>query len=141
MRIRNPASGTPIAWKSGQTTYVPLWDRMEGAWLWTRIKKYPKLIVSVPLVGALPMLNKRFVEASSYRKVQVFQTIYIEGPHVQVVLVPKDAIILTTGIGFHVKFKRILGLRQCQGLGKPWSPSWISEPSKASYFFNFSKFV
>jgi hypothetical protein len=21
--------------KSGQTTFVPLWDRMEGAWLWT----------------------------------------------------------------------------------------------------------
>jgi hypothetical protein len=22
-------------WKSGKTTYVRLWDRMEGAWLWT----------------------------------------------------------------------------------------------------------
>ncbi len=20
---------------AGQTTYIPLWDRMEGAWLWT----------------------------------------------------------------------------------------------------------
>ncbi len=27
--------GTLIGWKSGQTTFVPLWDRMEGAWLWT----------------------------------------------------------------------------------------------------------
>ncbi len=25
-----------IGWKSGKTTYVPLWERMEGAWLWTR---------------------------------------------------------------------------------------------------------
>ncbi len=25
-----------IGWKSGKTTYVPLWDRMEGAWLWTQ---------------------------------------------------------------------------------------------------------
>ncbi len=24
-----------IGWKSGKTTYVPLWDRMGGAWLWT----------------------------------------------------------------------------------------------------------
>jgi hypothetical protein len=24
--------------KSGQTTFVPLWDRMEGAWLWTQMK-------------------------------------------------------------------------------------------------------
>jgi hypothetical protein len=26
---------TLIGLKSGQTTYVPLWDRIEGAWLWT----------------------------------------------------------------------------------------------------------
>ncbi len=24
-----------IGWKSGKTTYVSLWDRMEGAWLRT----------------------------------------------------------------------------------------------------------
>jgi hypothetical protein len=24
-----------MGWKSGQTTFVPLRDRMEGAWLWT----------------------------------------------------------------------------------------------------------
>jgi hypothetical protein len=29
------SSGTLIGWKSGQTTFVPLWDRMEGAWLRT----------------------------------------------------------------------------------------------------------
>jgi hypothetical protein len=30
-------SGTLIGWKSGKTnhSYVPLWDRIEGAWLWT----------------------------------------------------------------------------------------------------------
>jgi hypothetical protein len=27
------SSGTPIGWKSGQTTFVPLRGRMEGAWL------------------------------------------------------------------------------------------------------------
>ncbi len=31
----NRISGTLIGWKSGQTTYFPLWDRMEGSWLWT----------------------------------------------------------------------------------------------------------
>ena len=30
------SSGTLIGWKSGQTTFIPLWDRMEGAWLWTQ---------------------------------------------------------------------------------------------------------
>jgi hypothetical protein len=26
---------TLIGWKFGQIANVPLWDRMEGAWLWT----------------------------------------------------------------------------------------------------------
>jgi hypothetical protein len=33
--MQTGSSGTLIGWKSGQTTYVPLWDRMEGAWLRT----------------------------------------------------------------------------------------------------------
>jgi hypothetical protein len=33
--MQTGSSGTPIGWKSGQTTFVPLWDRMEGAWLRT----------------------------------------------------------------------------------------------------------
>ncbi len=33
--LQTGSSETLIGWKSGQTTYVPLWDRMEGAWLWT----------------------------------------------------------------------------------------------------------
>jgi hypothetical protein len=33
--MQNGSSGTLIGWKSAQTTFVPLWDRMEGAWLWT----------------------------------------------------------------------------------------------------------
>jgi hypothetical protein len=34
------SSGTLIGWKSGQTTFIPLWDRMEGAWLWTLMSRY-----------------------------------------------------------------------------------------------------
>ncbi len=33
-----------IGWKPGQTTYVPLWDRMEGERLWTQ-GKIKKLLV------------------------------------------------------------------------------------------------
>ncbi len=33
------SSGTLIGWESGQTTFVPLWDRMEGAWLRTYGKR------------------------------------------------------------------------------------------------------
>jgi hypothetical protein len=33
--LQTGSSGTLIGWKSGQTTYVPLWDRMEGSWLRT----------------------------------------------------------------------------------------------------------
>jgi hypothetical protein len=28
--MQTGSSGTLIGWKSGQTTFVPLWDRMEG---------------------------------------------------------------------------------------------------------------
>jgi hypothetical protein len=27
-----------IGWKPGQTTYIPIWDRMEGERLWTQGK-------------------------------------------------------------------------------------------------------
>jgi hypothetical protein len=30
-QMQTGSSGTLIGWKSGQTTFVPLWDRMEGA--------------------------------------------------------------------------------------------------------------
>jgi hypothetical protein len=33
----NRSFGNLIGWKSGQTTFIPLWDRMEGAWLWTLV--------------------------------------------------------------------------------------------------------
>jgi hypothetical protein len=37
-RLRQTGSSwTLIDWKSVQTTYVPLWDRMEGARLWTLV--------------------------------------------------------------------------------------------------------
>jgi hypothetical protein len=34
--MQTGSSGTLIGWKSGQTTFVPLWDRMEVAWLRTQ---------------------------------------------------------------------------------------------------------
>jgi len=34
--MQTGSSGTHIGWKSGQTTFISLWDRMEGAWLWTQ---------------------------------------------------------------------------------------------------------
>jgi hypothetical protein len=34
--MQTGSPGTLIGWKSGQTTFVPLWDRMEGAWLRTQ---------------------------------------------------------------------------------------------------------
>jgi hypothetical protein len=36
-RAQTGSSGTLIGWKSGQTTYFPLWDWMERAWLWTLV--------------------------------------------------------------------------------------------------------
>ncbi len=35
--MQTGSSETVIGWKSRKITYVPLWYRMEGAWLWTLI--------------------------------------------------------------------------------------------------------
>ncbi len=34
--MQTGSSETLIGWTSGKTTYIPLWDRMEGAWLWAQ---------------------------------------------------------------------------------------------------------
>ncbi len=49
IQMQTSSSETLIGWKSGKTTYVPLWDRMEGAWLWTlgTVAKHMVLIGSV----------------------------------------------------------------------------------------------
>jgi hypothetical protein len=44
--MQTGSSETFIGWKSGKTTYVPLWDRMEGAWLWTQLRR--GCVVSIP---------------------------------------------------------------------------------------------
>jgi hypothetical protein len=37
--MQTGSSGTLICWKSDQTTYVPPWDRMDGAWLGTQKRR------------------------------------------------------------------------------------------------------
>ncbi len=39
--MQTGSSGTLIGWKSGQTTFVPLWDWMEGPWLRTLLNWLP----------------------------------------------------------------------------------------------------
>ncbi len=53
----NSSSGTLIGWKSGQTTFIPLWDRMEGAWLWIQRPSFS--ILSGPTC-VLPQPRKDF---------------------------------------------------------------------------------
>jgi hypothetical protein len=51
-RMQTGSSGTLIGWKSCQTTFVPLWDRMEGAWLRTLdFSAFPVSIAAVSLTG------------------------------------------------------------------------------------------
>ncbi len=45
-----------IGWKSRKTTYVPLWDRMKGAWLWTLLSSGSVLCT---LYYCLQFLNTR----------------------------------------------------------------------------------
>ncbi len=52
--MQTGSSGTLIGWKSGQTTYFPLWDRMEGAWLWTQ-----KTFVPITSKNSASVLEKK----------------------------------------------------------------------------------
>ncbi len=50
---------------------------------------------------------------------------------------------MINGIGFHVKFKRVLGLRQCHGLGKPCHgryPGFLSPPKLHIFLISPSLF-
>ncbi len=40
------SSETLIGWKSEKNTFVPLWDRMEGAWLYTLVKPLLSIFVT-----------------------------------------------------------------------------------------------
>jgi hypothetical protein len=66
-RNANRFFGTLIGWKSGQTTYFPLWDRMEGSWLWTlgahSIQNFHFLLISM----AVPFLSLFKVTLQNHR--------------------------------------------------------------------------
>jgi hypothetical protein len=48
------SSGTLIGWKSGQTTFVTLWDQMDGSWLWTQVNSDHHVGDSVGGPGGVP---------------------------------------------------------------------------------------
>ncbi len=51
--MQTGSSGTLIGWESGQTSFVPLWDWMEGAWLRT----LARLAASIPWNQLLGSIN------------------------------------------------------------------------------------
>ncbi len=65
--MQTGSSGTLIGWKSGQTTFVPLWDRMEGEWLWTQdnmVARLQSTRVQTPLSIKCNVLRKSLSEDS-----------------------------------------------------------------------------
>ncbi len=56
--MQTGSSETLIGWKSGQTTFVPLWDRMEGAWLRTQAKRQKNLVWFGEIERKLAKLSK-----------------------------------------------------------------------------------
>ncbi len=63
--MQTGSSGTLIGWKSGQTTFVPLWDRMEGAWLRTRAALHPFVMVA-DRSSSSPVEGRRFESGPSF---------------------------------------------------------------------------
>ncbi len=66
--MQTGSSGTLIGWKSGQTTFVPLLDRMEGAWLRTQVWCWPYCFSST--------MERRVVRSNS-QILQVYEIIII----------------------------------------------------------------
>ncbi len=58
--MQTGSSGTLIGWNSGQTTFVPLWDWMEGAWLRTLAKQCHWL--TVWLIGKKNTTSRSWVK-------------------------------------------------------------------------------
>ncbi len=61
LRMQTGFSETLIGWKPGITTNVPLWDRMEGALLWTQIQLLDFLLfidISSAICFAVECWNK-----------------------------------------------------------------------------------
>jgi hypothetical protein len=57
--MQTGSSGTLIGWKSGQTTFVPLWDRMEGAWLQTQVSRARAMPLSFENISVFRELHIR----------------------------------------------------------------------------------
>ncbi len=71
--MQTGSSGTIIGWKSGQTTFVPLWDRMEGAWLRTlaifKFKRLRDLLQVENNVRATPVEFQKYLTVIQRQKV------------------------------------------------------------------------
>ncbi len=57
--MQTGSSGTLIGWKSGQTTFVPLWDWMEGAWLRTQCNFHVHTVFSLYTASLRPSIFRR----------------------------------------------------------------------------------
>ncbi len=74
--MQTGSSVTLIGWISGQTTFVPLWDRMEGAWLRT--------------LGGSPMVLSYFILRFSVRNMS-----YRVGSKIDILLsISRDVLII-----------------------------------------------
>ncbi len=58
--MQTGSSGTLIGWKSGQTTFVPLWDWMEWAWLRTLVDILPTPSPPHPRSPSPPLLSPTY---------------------------------------------------------------------------------
>ncbi len=67
--MQTDSSGTLIGWKSCQTPSVPLWDRMEGAWLWTLYEGEKRNTLYIYTQLAVWDITMQVHTASIYRNV------------------------------------------------------------------------
>ncbi len=79
--MQTGSSETLIGRKSGKTTYVPLWDRMEGAWQWT-LDSTVGTALSQKLLEFLKALSQNYQKAKDLgtRPIKCEQLLNMKNP-------------------------------------------------------------
>jgi hypothetical protein len=68
--MQTGSSETLIGWKSGQTTFVPLWDQMEGSWLWTQCRELFSYVVVFARSYVRRENSHRYVDSTERKTVE-----------------------------------------------------------------------
>ncbi len=107
--MQTGSSGTLIGWKSGQTTFVPLWDRMERAWLWTLHSREANSISGGIWIWLSPLTHRKRQDILSL-SFSLYRIFYIahngsKGPQLYLLVRKRNSVVNCRRIKAHIRSK------------------------------------